>query len=383
MRILEHAGVPIDRMVCVGGGERVDLGSGVFVSRVPEPALVRVVADEDDAVGRGVPRRPRRHVPGARGSGCAASGSTSPTALDPVATEHLLAGAGGHSDRGDGGALLFLFETPDGTVLFQDTSGHWGGVLDGLTPDVAILAAAGRANVDGEPVQGSLADFVAGQAATLGARRVVLGHHDDWLPGFSVPTDMAPIRAAFAGAGARVRAARARLPRGDADLRGDRADARPRGPRRLGGRRHRRAGRAPPTSRSTDGRIVEVGRVDGRARRTIDADGLVVTPGLRRHPHALRRAGHLGPAPHAVVLARRDHRDPRQLRRGLRAGRARPAHVARRADGGRRGHPGLRARRGHPLGVGVVRRVPRRARAHAARGRRRHPRARTRRCAPT
>jgi L-ascorbate metabolism protein UlaG (beta-lactamase superfamily) len=120
------------------------------------------------------------------------------TALDPVAMEHLLAGAAGHSDRGDGGALLFLFETPDGTVLFQDTSGHWGGVLAGITPDVAILAAAGRANVDGEPVQGSLAEFVAAQAATLGARRVVLGHHDDWLPGFSVPTDLAPIRAALA-----------------------------------------------------------------------------------------------------------------------------------------------------------------------------------------
>ncbi len=63
---------------------------------------------------------------------------------------------------------------------------------------MAILAAAGRANVDGEPIQGSLADFVADQAAVLGARRVVLGHHDDWLPGFSVATDMAPIRAAFA-----------------------------------------------------------------------------------------------------------------------------------------------------------------------------------------
>ncbi len=30
----------------------------------------------------------------------------------------------------------------------------------------------------------------------------------------------------------------------------------------------------------TDGRIVEVGRVDGRGRRTVDADGLVVTPGF-------------------------------------------------------------------------------------------------------
>src|SRR4029077_17969006 len=76
------------------------------------------------------------------------------TALDPVATEHPLAGAGGHSDRGDGGALLFLFEMPDGTVLFQDTSGHWGGVLEGLAPDGAILAAAGRPTIDGGPVQG-------------------------------------------------------------------------------------------------------------------------------------------------------------------------------------------------------------------------------------
>jgi len=28
----------------------------------------------------------------------------------------------------------------------------------------------------------------------LGARRVVLCHHDDWLPGFSIDTDIAPIR---------------------------------------------------------------------------------------------------------------------------------------------------------------------------------------------
>ncbi|MGZ4728566.1 MAG: hypothetical protein ACXWB2_12665 [Acidimicrobiales bacterium] len=93
---------------------------------------------------------------------------------------------------------MFVFETPDGSLLFQDTSGHWSGTLASLSPDVAILAAAGRPNVDGEPLQGSLADFVADQARVLGARRVVLGHHDDWLPGFSVDTDVAPIRAAFA-----------------------------------------------------------------------------------------------------------------------------------------------------------------------------------------
>jgi hypothetical protein len=71
-------------------------------------------------------------------------------------------------------------------------------VLRGLAPDVAIIAAAGRGNVDGEPIQGSLADFVARQTALVRARRVILSHHDDWMPGFSVATDLGPIRAAMA-----------------------------------------------------------------------------------------------------------------------------------------------------------------------------------------
>jgi len=97
-------------------------------------------------------------------------------------------------DRGDGGALIYLFETPDGSVLFQDTSGHWSGILHDLRPDIAILAAAGRGNIDGEPIQGSLTDFVARQADLLRPRRMVLCHHDNWLPGFSIDTDVEPIR---------------------------------------------------------------------------------------------------------------------------------------------------------------------------------------------
>lgn len=104
----------------------------------------------------------------------------------------------GHSDRGDGGALVFLFETPDGSVFYQDTSGHWSGVLRDLRPDVALIGAAGRGNVDGEPIQGSLAQFVARQADLLRPAQVILTHHDDWLPGFSVATDIEPIRAELA-----------------------------------------------------------------------------------------------------------------------------------------------------------------------------------------
>ena len=63
-----------------------------------------------------------------------------------------------------------------------------------LRPDVAIVAAAGRGNIDGEPIQGSLAQFVAREVELLQPQRVVLSHHDNWLPGFSVDTDVGPIR---------------------------------------------------------------------------------------------------------------------------------------------------------------------------------------------
>ena len=67
-----------------------------------------------------------------------------------------------------------------------------------LRPDVAILAAAGRGNIDGDPIQGSLAEFVGRQAAFLQPKRVFLSHHDNWLPGFSLTTNTEPIRDALA-----------------------------------------------------------------------------------------------------------------------------------------------------------------------------------------
>jgi hypothetical protein len=94
--------------------------------------------------------------------------------------------------------LVYHFELPEGSPLYQDTCGYWPGVLRELRSDVAILAAAGRGNIAGQPVQGSLAQFVADEVAQLVPRRVILGHHDNWLPGVSVATDSAPIRAAMA-----------------------------------------------------------------------------------------------------------------------------------------------------------------------------------------
>ena len=116
------------------------------------------------------------------------------TELSTEAIEHLQSADQG--DRGDGGALVYFIETPDGSIFYQDTSGHWSAMLEEIPePDVAILAAAGRGNIDGEPIQGSLAQFVGRQVELLDPKKVVLCHHDNWLPGFSIETDVAPIRA--------------------------------------------------------------------------------------------------------------------------------------------------------------------------------------------
>jgi len=102
------------------------------------------------------------------------------------------------ASRGDGGALAYLVETPQGSLFYTDTAGYWTPVLGRLRPDVAILAAAGRGNVDGEPVQGSLAGFIARQAELLRPARLLLGHHDDWMPGLTSALDTAPVREALA-----------------------------------------------------------------------------------------------------------------------------------------------------------------------------------------
>jgi L-ascorbate metabolism protein UlaG (beta-lactamase superfamily) len=193
VRVLEASGVPLERMICVAGGERIALGNDVFVTAFPSQhscvwshgQMPR--ADEVCLGDLGLTWQEQME----RLVGLSEHFLT----LDASVQRHVLATAQGA--RGDGGTLVYLFETPDGTLLYQDTSGHWSGIMRGLRPDVAILAAAGRGNIDGEPVQGSLAEFVARQAQLLKPRRVVLCHHDDWLPGFSIDTDVTPIAEAL------------------------------------------------------------------------------------------------------------------------------------------------------------------------------------------
>ncbi len=196
LRVMENLGVPLDRMIPVAGGETVELEGATgraTVSVYPSQhscVWAHGQMDQPDEVcigDLGVTYQEQRErfaqLVGFMGA-----------TLDAVAIEHMMASMVGHSDRGDGGALLYLFDLPDGRLLYQDTSGHWSGVLRDLRADVAILAAAGRGNIDGEPIQGSLAQFVARQVDMLRPRTVILSHHDDWLPGFSIPTDTTTIR---------------------------------------------------------------------------------------------------------------------------------------------------------------------------------------------
>lgn len=191
VRVMEQAGVPVDQMICVAGGETVALSDEVRVTAYPSQHSCvwsqRQMGQADEVCLGDLGLTWQEQQARFRELIDAFAGM-----LPDESLRHLVAAQQG--DRGDGGALVHLFETPDGTLLYQDTSGHWSGILGELRPDVAILAAAGRGNVDGEPVQGSLAQFVGRQAALLGPRRIVLSHHDDWLPGFSVATDVAPIR---------------------------------------------------------------------------------------------------------------------------------------------------------------------------------------------
>jgi L-ascorbate metabolism protein UlaG (beta-lactamase superfamily) len=194
IRILAHNGVPESQLMPVSGGERVRLSDDVVVGVFPSLhscVWSHTASAGSDAVcigDLGLTHQERESRVGDLARHFASLG-------DEVRSHLQVAHQGA---KGDGGALVYVFETPEGSILYQDTSGHWSGILHDLRPDLAILAAAGRGNVDGEPVQGTLAQFVARQAWLLNARRIVLCHHDDWLPGFSTPTDTDPIRAEVA-----------------------------------------------------------------------------------------------------------------------------------------------------------------------------------------
>ena len=190
IRIMAAQGVPEDQLMPVAGGENIQLAPQVTVNVYPSQhscVWSKTAMPDSDAVCIG-----ELGVTYQEQAERLKDLWAQLSALGGEVLEHLKVSAQGA--RGDGGALVYLFETPHGSLLYQDTSGHWSGIVRNLRPDVAIVAAAGRGNIDGEPIQGSLAQFVARQVEMLRPQGVVLGHHDNWLPSFSKAIDTAPIR---------------------------------------------------------------------------------------------------------------------------------------------------------------------------------------------
>jgi L-ascorbate metabolism protein UlaG (beta-lactamase superfamily) len=184
-------GIPEQQLLAVAGGEPIELGAGVRVRVFPSLhsciwATMAGAADDPCLGDLGIAHQ-ERALRVARGMEMLHSGALG---ADVAAHMH-------ESDRlprGEGGALAYLIETPAGSILWKDSSGHWSGILRDLRPDLALLAAVGRGNVDGEPVQGTLAGFLASEVELLRPKSVVLCHHDDWMPPLTKPLDVAPIR---------------------------------------------------------------------------------------------------------------------------------------------------------------------------------------------
>jgi L-ascorbate metabolism protein UlaG (beta-lactamase superfamily) len=196
-RVMREKGVPDAQLLPSQGGERHRLADGITVRVFPSlHACTWILTDtatgDDDHGHTGLTQDQRAAVPGGlvqRITEVATGG----TEDGRIIMQHVQMSAGSFSD---GGPLVYLIETPEGSLFYQDTSGCWTGVLAGIRADVAILAASGRANVDAEPIQGSMAHFLAMEAKTLGARKVVLGHHDNWMPPVTrADFDMGAVRA--------------------------------------------------------------------------------------------------------------------------------------------------------------------------------------------
>ena len=190
-RVMAAMGVPDRQLVRVAGGERVRLDNDVSVRVLP--ALHSCVWTHRAAPGvaevccghEGVSHQDQQDAM----AGVIEWVST----LGPEVREHLMQTA--TDALGDGGTLTYLLDSAAGRILFQDSAGAWSDVLAGLgVPiDLAILAAAGRPNHDGEPWQGSLLDYLAMEVAHLQPAAVALCHHDDFLPGFSQAVDVSVV----------------------------------------------------------------------------------------------------------------------------------------------------------------------------------------------
>jgi L-ascorbate metabolism protein UlaG (beta-lactamase superfamily) len=178
-RCLRASGVPEEQVLVVTGGETVHCGGGVTVRVLPALHSCLFAHGESDTA-----------LP--------CLGDLGVSAQDRIAARQVffdlmeqLVGPEGDALRAmnatcsahDGGQLSYFLQTGEGTALVSASAGYWKGLFTGLRPDVALLAIGGRPNVDGEPFQGSGAQYLVEQVELLRPGRVALCHHDPLFPG--------------------------------------------------------------------------------------------------------------------------------------------------------------------------------------------------------
>ena len=201
-RVMREQDVPPGQLIPSQGGERHRLAPGVTVRVLPSLhsctwTTGSLAATEPVTGDLGLCEDERAAMAARQGLGSTIGRRSESGDAAAAELRAHLAGAVGSGQTG--GPLAYLIETPQGSIFWQDTSGCWTGVLGQVRPDVAIIAAAGRGNIDGEPIQGSLSDFVAIEAELLQPKTIILGHHDNWMPPVTPEggTDVSPIREAL------------------------------------------------------------------------------------------------------------------------------------------------------------------------------------------
>jgi L-ascorbate metabolism protein UlaG (beta-lactamase superfamily) len=194
-RVLLESGVPDSQLLRAQGGEHFRLSDDVTVRVYPSLhsciwSTAAIVPDEVVLGDYGLTEDQRWPSPRTRPQ----PSSDDPPEIREMA-EHLNSCIGSHDT---GGALAYVIETPQGSIFYHDTSGYWTRVISDIRPDVALVAMAGRPNIDGEPIQGSLSQFVGRMASMLRPKQMILGHHDDWMPprtqDMSSDEALAPVR---------------------------------------------------------------------------------------------------------------------------------------------------------------------------------------------
>ena len=179
--VLKNEGIDAAKLRIAQGGERYKLNDSVSVKVFPSLHSCIWIPNTFDA---GTSKAQSGHLYVTEDERwCCRPSASFPDGTDP----QLIADIKEHRENSlgsdkIGGALCYLIETPEGSIFFQDTSGCWTGIVSDIRADVAILAMAGRPNIDGEPIQGSLSDYIGIMTGMLKPKSVILGHHDDWMP---------------------------------------------------------------------------------------------------------------------------------------------------------------------------------------------------------